>query len=180
MNTDVAKKDAMMTATGMMKDDMKMMSGEKTEWTKEEMETMEKENMMMSGADSMKMDDKMIMATGAMMQKETLKIETSMASHGYMDYSPELVASALQSGQKVVLFFHAAWCPTCKALNSAITSDLASIPANTLIVKVDYDTSDALKRKYGVTTQHTTVTLNSDGTMKSKKIGARSVNEVLN
>jgi hypothetical protein len=44
---------------------------------------------------------------------------------------------------------------------------------------VDYDTSTELKKKYGVVTQHTTVVLNSDGSKKSKKIGARTVAEVV-
>ncbi len=50
---------------------------------------------------------------------------------------------------------------------------------DTLIVRVDYDDSTELKKKYGVVTQHTTVVLNSDGTLASKKIGARTVAEVL-
>ncbi len=50
---------------------------------------------------------------------------------------------------------------------------------DTLIVRVDYDDSTELKKKYGVVTQHTTVVLNSDGSEKSKKIGARTVAEAL-
>ncbi len=153
--TDTISKDTMMK-------DNKIISGS---WTPEETAAMEKEHM--------------IIATGATMQKETPKMETSMAPHGYMDYSPELVASALQSGQKVILFFAASWCPSCKALNSSITSSISSIPADSLILRVDYDNSTALKQKYGVLTQHTTVVLNSDGTLASKKIGARTVAEVL-
>jgi thiol-disulfide isomerase/thioredoxin len=76
--------------------------------------------------DTMMKDDKM-MATGAMMQKEAPKMDRAMQSHGYMDYSPELVASALKDGQRVVLFFAASWCPSCKALDRAITADLGSI-----------------------------------------------------
>jgi thiol-disulfide isomerase/thioredoxin len=98
---------------------------------------------------------------------------------GYKTYTPELVASALASGQRVALFFHATWCPSCKALDRAITADSSSIPADILIVRVDYDTSTELKKKYGVVTQHTTVVLNSDGSAKSKKIGARTVAEVV-
>ena len=153
--TDTIPKDTM------MKDD-KMMSGS---WTKAEMEAMEKNHMMM--------------ATGAMMQKEIPKMEATMKPHGYMGYSPDLVASALKDWQKVVLFFAAAWCPSCRSLDKAIQADLGSIDMDTLIVRVDYDDSTELKKKYGVVTQHTTVVLNSDGTLASKKIGARTVAEVL-
>lgn len=60
-----------------------------------------------------------------------------------------------------------------------ITADLGSIGSDTLIVRVDYDNSTELKRKYGVVTQHTTVVLAADGSAKSKKLGARTVAEVV-
>ena len=122
------------------------------------------------------LDDTQVMQSGSMMQKNESMMKKES---GYRNYTPELVASALQSGQKVILFFAASWCPSCKALDVAIRSDLGSIPADSLIVKVNYDTSTALKQKYGVVTQHTTVVLNSDGQEKSKKIGARTVAEAL-
>lgn len=87
---------------------------------------------------------------------------------------------ALKSGKKVALFFSASWCPTCKALNANIESNLSAIPADSLIVKVDYDDSDELKRKYGVVSQHTTVILDASGNLVSKKLGARSIEEVFN
>jgi thioredoxin 1 len=182
MKSDTMKKDSMMMATGMMKDDktkdMKMMTGEKTEWTKEEMEAMEKDHMMMSGSD-MKMDS---MKKEEMMKLESMMkpADTMMKMSGYMNYDEAKVKSALASWQKVVLFFHAAWCPTCKALDATINSSLALIPQDALIVKVDYDNSDALKKKYGVTSQHTTVLIDKDMNLVSKKLGARSVSEVLN
>ena len=120
-------------------------------------------------------DDTQIIQSGSMMSGAMMQKNES----GYRNYTPELVASALKSGQKVTLFFAASWCPTCKALDVAIRSDLGSIPADSLIVKINYDTSTALKQKYGVVTQHTTVVLSSDGTLASKKIGARTVTEVI-
>ena len=122
------------------------------------------------------LDDTQVMQSGSMMQKNESMMKKES---GYRNYTPELVASALQSGQKVILFFAASWCPSCKALDVAIRSDLGSIPADSLIVKVNYDTSTALKQKYGVVTQHTTVVLNSDGQEKSKKIGAKTIAETL-
>jgi thiol-disulfide isomerase/thioredoxin len=114
-----------------------------------------------------------------MMQKEAPKMDRAMRSHGYMDYSPELVASALKDGQRIALFFAAPWCPSCRSLDKAIQSDLGSIGMDTLIVRVDYDSSTELKKKYGVVTQHTTVVLGSDGSLASKKLGARTVAEVV-
>ncbi len=78
MTPDAMIQKETMPKDTMMKDD-KMMSGS---WTKAEMEAMEKDHMMM--------------ATGAMMQKEIPKMEATMKPHGYMGYSPDLVASALK------------------------------------------------------------------------------------
>ena len=123
---------------------------------------------MMDGA-MMKKDEGTMVKEDAMMKKET----------GYQVYSPELVANALKSGQKVALFFHATWCPSCKSLNSTLESNLSTIPSDSLIVKVDYDQYTELKKQYRVVSQHTTVQLNADGTEKSKKLGARTVADVL-
>jgi thiol:disulfide interchange protein len=79
-----------------------------------------------------------------MKEKETMM----MKSTGYTDYDELKVSEALASGQKVALFFHATWCPTCKALEKSINAEISSIPTDTLIVKVDYDTSTEMKKKY--------------------------------
>ncbi len=97
-----------------------------------------------------------------------------------MNYDEAKVGEALTSGQKVALFFHATWCPTCKALEKSINTEITSIPTDTLIVKVDYDTSTEMKKKYGVTSQHTTVLIDKDMNLISKKLGARNISEVLN
>ncbi len=97
-----------------------------------------------------------------------------------MNYDEAKVGEALASGQKVALFFHATWCPTCKALEKSINTEITSIPTDTLIVKVDYDTSTEMKKKYGVTSQHTTVLIDKDMNLISKKLGARNISEVLN
>jgi thiol-disulfide isomerase/thioredoxin len=141
-------------------------------------------------------DDKKIMTGSDMMKDDMMKTDTMngeknmmdddmmdkesviMKPTGYISYDEGKVSEALASGQKVALFFHAAWCPSCKALDKAINSSLSSIPADTLIVKVDFDSSTELKKKYRVVGQHTTVILGADGSEKSKKLGARSVAEI--
>lgn len=121
------------------------------------------EMMDQSGIDTMKKDE-------AKMMKPT----------GYVNYDEMKVSEALAGGQKVALFFHATWCPSCKALDKAINSEISSIPSDALIVKVDYDTSTEMKKKYGVTNQHTTVIIDKDMNLISKKLGAKSVGEVFN
>lgn len=160
-DSDTAKSAVSMSQTAapaaMMKNEAvsgAMMTGDKkTEWTKEEMESMEKDG-----------------KSGTMMKQET----------GYQAYSDSLVGSALKEGKKVAIFFHASWCPNCQALDETIKSHLSEIPNDTLILKADYDTETALKQKYGVTMQTTVVTLKSDGSLDKKILGPKSVAEILN
>lgn len=84
----------------------------------------------------------------------------------YKTYSQAAYASA--SNEKRVLFFHATWCPTCKAANAAFTSRPDDIPSGVVILKTDYDTETALKQKYGITYQHTFVQVDAEGNELAK------------
>jgi thiol-disulfide isomerase/thioredoxin len=157
------KKDAMMKADDMKKDATMMATG------------MMNDAMMMSGG----MDKSMVKeATGSTVP--AMDKDAMMKPTGYVNYDEASVKSALASGQKVTLFFHASWCPSCRALDGAINAGLSSIPSDTLIVKVDYDDSADMKKKYGVISQHTTVMIDADMNLISKKLGARNIGEILN
>lgn len=86
----------------------------------------------------------------------------------YLDYSPSLATSEQEAGRKVVLFFHAPWCPYCRAADIAFKSRLDEIPAEVIILKTDYDSHAELKRKYGITYQHTFVQIDDQGYPLSK------------
>lgn len=81
----------------------------------------------------------------------------------FEDYSPEKLA--LADAGTVVLFFHANWCPSCRALEADIKANLSDIPTNVHLLKVDYDRATELKKKYGVVRQHTLVQVNAQGNM---------------
>ncbi|MDQ5944572.1 MAG: hypothetical protein QG658_641 [Patescibacteria group bacterium] len=83
----------------------------------------------------------------------------------YIDYSEDSISST--SGTKV-LFFHAPWCPQCRELDASIKN--GTIPAGVTIIKVDYDTSQALRQKYGVTTQTTLVRVDDSGNIVKKYV----------
>lgn len=65
----------------------------------------------------------------------------------------------------VILFFHADWCPSCRALENDINANLSSIPDGVSIQKIDYDTATDLKKKYGVVRQHTLVQVDESGNL---------------
>jgi len=95
----------------------------------------------------------------------------------YQAYDPALVANS--NAEHIVLFFHTTWCPSCRALEKDIVSNQGSIPAGVEIYKVDYDTAIALKKQYGVTTQHSLIEIASDGTAKSSITHPATLADVL-
>ena len=103
--------------------------------------------------------------------------EVTTSAGAYVAYSSNKLAMA-ETGQ-VVLFFHASWCPSCRALNSDIESNIDAIPEGITILKTDYDKETELKKKYGVTTQHTLVQVDNDGNLIKKWSGGSKLENLL-
>ncbi len=100
-----------------------------------------------------------------------IKGDTVMAKAGtYESYDQSKIAKA-ETGN-VVLFFRAGWCPTCRTLDTNIKASLNAIPSDLTILDVDYDNSTELKKKYGVTYQHTLVQVDKDGGLINKWSGS--------
>ena len=150
--TMMKKEDWMMQQDSMKKDDAMMWTGGNWERTKDEMEAMEKEHMM-------KKDE--------MVKDEMMKVEPA----SYIPYNELTAKSLLAAGKNVVLFFHAWRCPSCKSLNTELTTKLSTLPSNSIVLKVDYDNSSDLKKKYGVTSQHTLVRIDKDMNLVAKNVG---------
>ena len=110
-----------------------------------------------------KMDDTMMKGGDVMMDN---------AMVGYKDYSESL----LGKNDTTVLFFHASWCPSCKALDANL---LESGVDNILLLKTDYDSQTALRQKYWVTTQHTFVQVDADGKQIAKWTGSSNIQDIL-
>jgi thiol-disulfide isomerase/thioredoxin len=51
----------------------------------------------------------------------------------------------LISERRNILFFHATWCPTCRALDSSLSS-ATDTPDNVSVFKVDYDSNTELRQ----------------------------------
>lgn len=95
-------------------------------------------------------------------QNETVQPAVNTLQN-YVEYTPTIVVESAGQGKKVVLFFHAPWCPYCKAAEADILNRIDEIPENIIIVKTDYDTYSDLKKKYGITYQHTFVQVDAQG-----------------
>lgn len=84
--------------------------------------------------------------------------EASPAGGTYIEYSDAALAAAEGTP---VLFFHAPWCPQCRALEEDIIA--SGVPDGVTILKVDYDSRQDLRQQHGVTLQTTLVALDGDG-----------------
>ena len=111
--------------------------------------------------------DVMVKKDGEVMIK---KEDTAVMKKSVGMYAPYSVDKlALAKDNKVIIFFHAAWCPTCRALDAEITSK--GVKDGYIILKADYDSSKELKAKYGVTIQHTLVRVGASGDALGKWSG---------
>lgn len=99
---------------------------------------------------------------------------TQTAQGSYQIYEPSKLALANQG--QVVLFFNAKWCPDCQRANANFQKE--SIPDGLTILSVDYDKYTDLKKKYGVTYQHTFVQVDASGNQIKKWSGSYTVDDV--
>ena len=98
-----------------------------------------------------------------------------MVKGSYTAYDPTKLANAAHG--KVVLNFSAPWCPTCVEADKNFKA--STTPDGLTLLKVDYDTSTELKRKYGVTIQHTFVQVDKNGKLLKKWGGSLTYDELL-
>ena len=79
----------------------------------------------------------------------------------------------------VVYFFAATWCPDCQATYQDLKANFAMLPMNFKVVFVNYDKSVELKKKYGITAQHTFLTVGPNGEKKKVWNGGNTVAELI-
>ena len=109
---------------------------------------------------------------------ETDEMASEAAAGAFIELADYEAGKAMYDNGTVVLFFNAAWCSTCKEARENLEADPAAIPTGLTIVKVDYDTADDLKQKYGVTVQHTFVQVDADGNEIAKWSGSVTADEI--
>lgn len=93
----------------------------------------------------------------------------------YQDYSEEKLKNATE--KYIVLFFHADWCPTCRAFEETVLKQ--EIPKDILILKVNFDKETALKQKYNILTQTSFVIVDNDWNMKKRWIWSRWIEDII-
>ncbi len=82
----------------------------------------------------------------------------SQVAGTYVEYREGILGET--TGQRV-LFFHASWCPQCRSIEKGIRAE--GVPDGYTIIKVDYDSHQDLRRKYGVKIQTSFVKVDGSG-----------------
>lgn len=109
---------------------------------------------------------------------ETPSAGTGSGPGAYIDFADYEANKAAYDSTDVVLFFNAAWCSTCKVARDNIESDLSAIPSDLTIVLVDFDSAQDLRKKYGVTVQHTFVQVDPAGNELAKWASSLTTEEI--
>ncbi|MDP7477347.1 MAG: thioredoxin family protein [Candidatus Peribacteraceae bacterium] len=92
--------------------------------------------------------------------REVAKQPTQVASESsYTQYKDGVIGN----GEESVLFFHATWCPACKANNEKLNAWYGSDSFGRSVYKIDFDTATDLRSQFGVTGQDTFILIDGNG-----------------
>ena len=94
----------------------------------------------------------------------------ALTSGSYVDYQDQAQLDQLADTDRW-LNFHAPWCPYCVHLDDDINASSSDIPDGVTIVKIDFDSNQDLRVRYGVTRQTTIVRVDADGNETDRFIG---------
>lgn len=108
----------------------------------------------------------LVPVTNSDVPKTARQPEPGSAGQGqYVVYSDGIIDKT--EGTKI-LFFHASWCTQCRDLEKDIKAK--GVPAGVTIIKVDYENSQDLKKKYEVKLQTTLVKVDDNGNLLKKYV----------
>jgi len=163
---DTMAKDGMMKSDAMTKDDSMMKS-----------DAMTKDDSMMK-SDAMKSD--------GMMKDDMMKDAMDPSAYNLQGLGPKLVAFTTEADaqkaaqtKRVVYFFAATWCPDCQATYRDLKANVATVPSDVQVVFVNYDKASELKKKYGITSQHTFVAVGPQGEKKKAWAGTTTASALV-
>jgi thiol-disulfide isomerase/thioredoxin len=83
-------------------------------------------------------------------------------SEPFIEFQDLEQAKMIAAEAPTVLFFYASWCPSCRSAREEFNKRDSEFK-NINMILVDYDNSTDLKKKYGVTYQHTFVQIDENG-----------------
>lgn len=110
-------------------------------------------------------------------ESDTMMLVESGGPVFYVEYNEDQYQQHL--GQDpLILFFHAGWCPKCKASKEVILQNQEQLVGGAIIFQVDFDTELELRKEYGITLQDTFVAINAAGEVVEKNNAIGSSTEI--
>lgn len=104
----------------------------------------------------------LLISTALFAQNTSMEQDNRVHAGNILTYTNLEDAQLNAETYPTVLFFFASWCPSCRSAMKNIESNKSKLEDITIII-VNYDKYSDLKRKYGVTYQHTYVQIDSQG-----------------
>lgn len=95
-------------------------------------------------------------AKPAMAMSQDMKQDMKMA-RGFAPFTKDAFKAAQDSGKTTLVFFHAPWCPVCKAQEPKVLAHLNGDAKDVVALKVDYDTNMELRKEMKVEKQSTLI-----------------------
>ncbi len=93
---------------------------------------------------------------GVQAQQMAMGQDMKMA-HGFAPFTKAAFKAAADSGKTTLVFFHAPWCPVCKAQEPKVLAHLNGDAKDVVAFKVDYDTNMDLRKEMNVEKQSTLI-----------------------
>lgn len=92
-------------------------------------------------------------------EEESNVLVASSAGGAYQLYKEGIIGN----GETSMLFFHATWCPYCKAHDEFLTKLYGESAVSMQTYKIDYDTAQDLKEQFGIFQQDSFVLIDGEG-----------------
>lgn len=90
------------------------------------------------------------------MQKKDMAMDTMMKNE-LKPFTKEAHAKAMAEGKTTLVFFHAPWCPVCKAQEPKVLAHLNSDARDVVAFRIDYDSNMELRKEMNVQKQSTLI-----------------------
>lgn len=81
-------------------------------------------------------------------------------ARGFAPFTKEAFKAAADSGKITLVYFHAPWCPVCKAQEAKLLAHLNGDAKDVVALKIDYDTNTDLRKEMNVQKQSTLILFN--------------------
>lgn len=98
----------------------------------------------------------------------------------YKPFFAQTAKQALGDSKNVILYFYAPRDPTDQSLDQDLQERKDRIPANTIIMRINFDTEESLKTAFSVTEQNTLIFLDKQWNEKSRRaMGITSLTQIV-